>query len=73
MSAKPAAVIPMQRRVPPNPRATGTRNVSTHQKTMKVTASDFASLKDLAAFKAAKARGLSDVKAFAVGDNGIGC
>lgn len=40
---------------------------------MKVIASDFASLADLASFKRAKARGLSDKQAFAVGDNGIGC
>lgn len=40
---------------------------------MNVLASDFASLKDLAAFKAAKARGLSDEEAFKVGDNGEGC
>ena len=40
---------------------------------MKVLASDFASLKDLAAFKAAKAKGQSDKQAFAVGDNGVGC
>lgn len=36
-------------------------------------ASDFASLKDLAAFQAAKKRGLSEVQAFALGDNGQGC
>jgi len=36
-------------------------------------ASDFASLQDLAAFKKAKAEGLSDGQAFAVGDNGLGC
>lgn len=40
---------------------------------MKVTASDFASLKDLAAYKAAKKKGMSDVEAFKVGDNGVGC
>jgi hypothetical protein len=33
----------------------------------------FATLKDLAAFEKAKAAGLSDNQAFAVGDNGIGC
>lgn len=39
----------------------------------KVIASDFASIKDLAAYRLAKARGLSDKEAFKVGDNGIGC
>lgn len=38
-----------------------------------VTASSFADPQDLAAFKAAKARGLSDKQAFRVGDNCIGC
>lgn len=38
-----------------------------------VFASDFANLKDLEVFKAAKARGLSDQAAFRLGDNGIGC
>lgn len=38
-----------------------------------VHASDFASLADLAAFKAAKAKGYSDQRAFKFGDNGIGC
>ncbi len=36
-------------------------------------ASDFASLADLAAFNKAKKAGLSDKRAFALGDNGIGC
>ena len=40
---------------------------------MNVFASDFASLNDLAAYQRAKAQGMSDAKAFAVGDNGIGC
>jgi hypothetical protein len=40
---------------------------------MNVIASDFASLKDLAAYKAAKAKGMSDKQAFRVGDNGVGC
>lgn len=40
---------------------------------MNTTASDFASLKDLAAYKKAKAKGLSDKEAFKVGDNGVGC
>ena len=40
---------------------------------MKVIASDFASLADLAGYKRAKARGLSDTQAFRYGDNGIGC
>jgi hypothetical protein len=40
---------------------------------MKVVASDFASLADLAAFRRAKARGLTDKQAFAIGDNGVGC
>ncbi len=35
--------------------------------------SDFASLADLASFKAAKKKGWSDKRAFGVGDNGIGC
>lgn len=38
----------------------------------KVKASDFASLADVAAYRKAKARGLSDNEAFKVGDNGIG-
>lgn len=38
-----------------------------------VLASDFASLADLAAFQRAKAAGMSDKQAFAVGDNGVGC
>lgn len=42
-------------------------------KAMQTIASDFASLKDLAAFKRAKARGMSDTAAFKVGDNGVGC
>lgn len=41
--------------------------------TQTVLASDFASLKDLAAYQAAKKKGLSDRQAFAVGDNGKGC
>lgn len=40
---------------------------------MNVIASDFASLKDLAAYKAAKKKGVSDKEAFKVGDNGLGC
>lgn len=36
-------------------------------------ASSFADPADVAAFKAAKARGLSDQEAFALGDNAIGC
>jgi hypothetical protein len=40
---------------------------------VKVIASDFASLADLEAFTKAKAAGWSDKRAFAVGDNGIGC
>lgn len=40
---------------------------------MNTTASDFASLKDLAAYKAAKAKGMNDTAAFKVGDNGVGC
>lgn len=39
---------------------------------MHVIASSFADPADVAAFKRAKARGLSDTQAFAVGDNGIG-
>lgn len=39
----------------------------------KVLASDFASLKDLEGYKRAKAQGKSDVEAFKVGDNGLGC
>lgn len=38
-----------------------------------VFASDFASLKDLAAYRAAKQRGLSNDEAFKLGDNGQGC
>ena len=38
----------------------------------KVIASSFADPADLAAFKRAKARGLSDKQAFAVGDNCVG-
>lgn len=38
-----------------------------------VTASSFADLADLAAFKRAKDAGMSDARAFAYGDNGIGC
>lgn len=38
-----------------------------------VLASDFASLKDIASYEAAKKRGLSDEKAFKLGDNGRGC
>lgn len=40
---------------------------------MNVIASDFASLADLAAYKAAKKKGMSDTEAFKVGDNGLGC
>ncbi len=40
---------------------------------MKVYASSFADPADIAAFRRAKARGLSDQQAFKVGDNGIGC
>lgn len=40
---------------------------------MNVIASDFASLADLAAFRRAKATGMTDTQAFAVGDNGLGC
>lgn len=40
---------------------------------MNVIASDFASLADLAGYRRAKARGLSDKEAFKYGDNGIGC
>ncbi len=40
---------------------------------MKCFASDFASLADLAAYQKAKKNGLSDRRAFALGDNGIGC
>jgi len=40
---------------------------------MKAIATSFASMADLRAFQAAKARGLSDQQAFKVGDNGIGC
>ncbi len=36
-------------------------------------ASDFASLADLAAYQKAKKAGLSDKRAFALGDNGQGC
>ena len=35
--------------------------------------SDFASLADLSAFRLAKAKGYSDKRAFAIGDNGLGC
>lgn len=38
-----------------------------------VTASSFADPADVAAFRRAKAQGMSDKRAFAVGDNGIGC
>ena len=38
----------------------------------RVLASSFADLADLAAYKRAKARGLSDREAFKFGDNGIG-
>lgn len=38
-----------------------------------VTASDFASAKDLEEYLKAKAEGLSDRQAYAVGDSGIGC
>lgn len=38
-----------------------------------VLASDFASPADVAAYQAAKKKGWSDVRAFGVGDNGIGC
>lgn len=38
-----------------------------------VKATSFASLKDLAGFKKAKAEGMSDSQAFNHGDNGIGC
>jgi hypothetical protein len=38
-----------------------------------VHASSFADPADLAAFKRAKARGLTDQQAFKYGDNGIGC
>ena len=40
---------------------------------LKCLASDFASLKDLAAYQEAKQQGLSDRRAFEVGDNGKGC
>jgi hypothetical protein len=40
---------------------------------MNVIASDFASIKDLAAYKAAKKKGMSDKEAFKIGDNGVGC
>lgn len=40
---------------------------------MKTFATSFADSKDVAAFKRAKARGLSDKEAFKLGDNGIGC
>lgn len=39
---------------------------------MKVQASTFADLKDVAAFRACKAKGKSDEECFKVGDNGIG-
>jgi len=39
---------------------------------MKVTATSFADLGDLAAFKACKAKGKTDQQCFKVGDNGIG-
>ncbi len=38
-----------------------------------VKATSFADPADVAAFRAAKQRGLSDEQAFALGDNGIGC
>lgn len=38
-----------------------------------VFASSFADLDDVRRFKAAKAKGMSDKQAFAVGDNGVGC
>lgn len=40
---------------------------------MKVLASNFASLADVRAYNRAKAKGMTDQQAFAVGDNGIGC
>jgi len=40
---------------------------------MKTFASDFASLADLRAFQACKAKGKSDAACFKVGDNGVGC
>ena len=40
---------------------------------MKVFASDFAGQDDVAAYKAAIARGLSPQEALAKGDNGVGC
>lgn len=49
------------------------RTAAGHLHAMKTTASDFASLKDLAAYRKAKAQGKSDVEAFKVGDNGVGC
>lgn len=39
----------------------------------EVIASEFATIQDLNAYHMAKARGLSDRQAFAIGDNGIGC
>lgn len=43
--------------------------MSTH----RVLASSFADPADVRRFKAAKAKGMSDRQAFAVGDNGVGC
>lgn len=40
---------------------------------MKVKASSFADLADVAAFHRCKARGKTDKECFRVGDNGIGC
>lgn len=40
---------------------------------MKMTASSFADPDDIAAFKKAKASGLTDNQAFEIGDNAIGC
>ena len=39
----------------------------------KVIASSFANDADLAAYRRAKARGMSDQQAFRLGDNGVGC
>ena len=44
-----------------------------HEGVVEGKASSFADLQDVAAYKKAKARGLSDQQAFQVGDNGIGC
>lgn len=41
--------------------------------TADVYASDFASLKDLKAYRVAKKKGLPDKEAFKLGDNGQGC